>query len=280
MASWEARHAEVVLLMPDQASLNLATIRAATLEDKLYAARAAGFRAVGLNREEILSVGEEGRAEVRLSDLAVSDLVGLPEWMDVQRTSRVLAMMQAEETFKLAADLDCPLVVALPSSGPIDPVAAAASFQELCRAAVPFGVRVGLEFVGTHEQVGDLAAAWRIVEVAAADNGGLVIDAFHFYRGGSTVDMFELVPGDKIYLVQISDCVDLPRYQLEDRHRVYPGGGSLPLESLLAAVRAKGYSGHYSLELHNEYYWQENALVVAREGLRAMRRLGIESGGD
>jgi hypothetical protein len=43
----------------------------------------------------------------------------------------------------------------------------------------------------------------------------------------------------------------------------------------MAAVRAKGYLGHYSLELHNEEYWREDPVVVAAEGLRSMRRLDI-----
>ncbi len=136
-------------------------------------------------------------------------------------------------------------------------------------------MRVGLEFLGHCESVSDLASAWEIVDLSEAPNGGLVIDTFHFHQGRSALEMIEPVAPDKILLVQVSDAADIPHHHLRDRHRVYPGSGAIPLESLLGAIRAKGYSGHYSLELPNERYWQEDPVLVAREGMRSLRRLEI-----
>jgi sugar phosphate isomerase/epimerase len=261
--------------MSGQAALNLATIRPGTLEEKLYAAATAGFSAVGLLRQEMEAAGDEGLEELHLSQLAVSELTGLSGWMDADRNTRAIALVEAERTFEMAARLGCPLVNAWPSPQAVDLLAAAARFQELCRTAELLEIRVGLEFLGTREHLNDLAGAWEVIEAAGVANGGLVIDTFHFYRGGSALEMLDPIPGEKIFLVQVSDCVDLPRRELEDRHRVYPGTGAIPLEPLLGAVRGKGYSGYYSLELHNEAYWQEDPLTVAREGLRAMRNLDI-----
>jgi sugar phosphate isomerase/epimerase len=261
--------------MPNKASLHLATIQPASLEAKLYAARTAGFGAVGLIWDEMVEQGEAGVEEVRLSGIRVSDLSGLSGWMDPDRTWRTMALARAEQAFELAANLDCAVVIACPPSGEIEPLTAAAQFHELCRLAHPYGVRVGLEFVGSFQQVNTLAAAWEIVEVAEAENSGLVIDSFYFYQGGSSLDMLEPLPGEMISLVQLSDCMALPRYEMENRHRVYPGTGVLPLEELLAALRSKGYSGYYCLELHNEGYWQEDSVVVAREGFRSLQRLDL-----
>ena len=102
-----------------------------------------------------------------------------------------------------------------------------------------------------------------------------MLDTFHCYRGGSTPDMLAPIPGERIFLVQISDCMDLPRYELEDRHRLYPGAGAIPLEPLFSALGAKGFDGYYSLELMNEDYWLEDPAVVAQDGMRALRRLDI-----
>jgi sugar phosphate isomerase/epimerase len=123
--------------------------------------------------------------------------------------------------------------------------------------------------------VPDLATAWQLVEVAEAANGGMILDTFHFFRGGSSIETVEGIPGERILLVQVSDAPPLPPSELEDRHRLYPGTGALALESLLAAIRAKGYSGYYSLELRNAEYWQEDPMVIAREGFRAMRRMDL-----
>ena len=262
--------------MPDRAALDLISVPSATLEGKLYAALTAGFRAVGLLWDEMQQAGELGLRELRLSELAVAEVVGLSGWMDDNRTGRTLALVQAESAFELAAKVQCGVVIAWPSAERVDPVSAADRFRELCRVAEPFPVRVALEFLGNSGPVRDLACAWGIVEAAEAGNGGLVIDTFHFHRGASAIEMLDPVPGEKILSVQVSDCADVPRHELGDRHRVYPGSGVIALEPLLGAVRAKGYSGYYSLELDGEAYAQEDPLVVAREGLRAMRRLDID----
>lgn len=262
--------------MPSRISLNLATIKNARLESKLHAAFTAGFRAVGLLWEEMQQGGESAIEEVRLSGLLVSEIAVVTGWMDSDRTVRTIALARAEQAFALAANLNCSLVVARPFEGEVEPFSAYNDFQELCRLARPFQVRVGLEFIGSSRRLNNLAATWGIVEAAAADNGGLVIDTFHYFRGESTLDMLESIPGEKIYLVQVSDCLGLPRHEMEDRHRVYPGMGALPLHPLLAALKDKGYLGYYSLELCNEEYWKEDPLVVAREGLRAMRKLDLK----
>jgi len=258
-----------------RASLNLATLGPAPFDRKLHAAFRAGFVAVGLLYDEIARLGDEGREELLLSELAVSEIVGVGGWMDADRASRSVAVARAERMFELAAELQCRTVVTWPGRGQVDLAAAASQFQELCRLAMPHGVRVGLEFEGQAEQISDVATAWQLVDAADAPNGGLVLDSFHFYRGGSSVEMLEAVPGDRVLLVQLSDCMDLPRHELEDRHRVYPGEGAIGFEAVLGALSAKGYSGYWSLELPNEDYWQEDALLVAQDGMRALRRLQI-----
>jgi 4-hydroxyphenylpyruvate dioxygenase len=259
----------------NRAALNLATLGPGDIERRLYAATSAGFSAVGLSCEELRQQGDEALQELRLSMVPVAELSALTGWMDSSRTARTLALVAAEGAFELAAQLGCSVVVAWPSQEPFEALGAATRFADLCRAAEKQGARVGLEFLGQSQYVADLATAWEIVESADAPNGGLVIDTFHFHVGGSTLDMLEPIPGEKILLVQVSDGPNLPRRELRESHRLYPGTGEFALEPLLAALRAKGYEGYYSLELHNEEYWQENPMIVAREGFRAMERLDL-----
>ncbi len=261
--------------MRNRAALDLCTLGPAPLERRLYAASAAGFGAIGIAQAELDTPEERGRQELRLSELAVADLSGVVGWMEPGRSARTLALLQAESAFAAAAEVGAGLVIAWPSDEPVEMLAAEGYFADLCRAAVPFGVRVGLEFVGHSKTVATLDVAWQIVAGAEAANGGLVIDAFHFHVGGSRVEMIDELPADSILLVQVSDAPDLPRSEVDDRHRLYPGAGAIELEPLLAAVRAKGYSGYYSLELHNEDYWAEDPVVVAAEGFRSMRRLDL-----
>lgn len=256
-------------------SLNLATIRTASFDQKIQAVVKAGFSAVGLWYDEIKRWSDYERREFRLSDLRVSEMVGVTGWMDLDRMTRTIALARAEEVFAAAADLYCQVVVAEPDRREADPVETAGYFADLCRLAAPSGIKVGLHFDGAAETVKDIRAAWQVVEAAEAPNGGLVIDTFHYFLGGSTPEMLDPVPGDRILLIQLSDCLELPRYELTDRHRLYPGAGAIPLDPLLAVLGEKGFDGYYSLELMNEDYWLEDPVLVAQDGMRALRRLGI-----
>ena len=254
-------------------ALNLATLYPATLEQKLHAAGVAGFRAVGMLSSEMLREGDAGLTELKLSQLAVAEVVGVSGWAEGETAAYRTALGQAERVFDLADTIHASLVVANAPTGKIDTATCADRFRRLCELARRYGVRVGLEFSGTAETVKDVASAWEVVEAAGALNGGLVIDAFHFYKGGSRVEMLEEIPGERIFLVQLCDCMEMPKYEMENRHRVYPGAGAIPLGSLLAALSEKGYRGYFSLELFNEDYWAVNPLVVAKDAIRSLRRL-------
>jgi len=259
--------------MTGKFSLNVATILPADPEQKFYAAGQAGFRAVGLLLGDMAQAGEAGLMELRLSQLAVSELVSLSGWADPDRAARAVALAQAERAFALAQEVRAEVVVASAPTRGESALAISDRFRELCRLADGYAVRIGLEFSGAGEGVKDIASAWTIVDTAGAENGGLVIDTFHYYQGNSRVEMLEPIPGDRIFLVQLADCMEMPRYELENRHRVYPGEGAIPLEPLLAALYEKGYEGYYSVELYNEDYWKEDPRVVARDAMRSLRRL-------
>ena len=254
-------------------ALNLATLYPASLEQKLHATGVAGFRAVGLLSSEMLREGDAGLTELKFSQLAVAEVVGVSGWAEGDTVSYHLALGQAERVFDLADTVQASLVVANAPTGKIDLALCADRFRLLCELAKRYGVRIGLEFSGAAETVKDVASAWEVVEAAGVSNGGLVIDAFHYYKGGSRVEMLEAIPGERIFLVQLCDCMEMPKYELENRHRVYPGAGAIPLEPLLSALSEKGYRGYFSLELFNEEYWAENPLVVAKDALRSLRRL-------
>jgi len=228
---------------------------------------------VGLLLSDMVREGEHALTELRLSQLAVAEIVGLTGWADLDRATRTVALHHAEQAFALAAKVRAALVVAEAPTGTLDLLTLADWFGELCRVAQPYDVRVGLEFVGSAEQVKDISSAWQVVEAAGLANGGIAIDTFHYHQGGSSPDMLEPVPGDRIFLVQIADCPEMPVHELQNRHRIYPGSGAVAFEPLLAALYDKSFGGYYSLELYNEDYWREDPIVVAKDGLRSMRHL-------
>ena len=117
----------------------------------------------------------------------------------------------------------------------------------------------------------DLAA--QIVREAGRKDLGLVIDSFHFYAGGSTVEMIEALDPELIQIFHINDAEDLPRDQLEDRHRLLPGQGILPLREMISAFRRIGYDKVASVEIFRPEYWERDPFALAQDAHAATKRI-------
>jgi 2-keto-myo-inositol isomerase len=122
-----------------------------------------------------------------------------------------------------------------------------------------------------------LGLAAEIVRETARDNVGLVIDSFHFYAGGSKLQMIEKLDPNLIYIFHINDAENLPRAELEDRHRLLPGLGILPLREMMAAFRKIGYDGVASVEIFRPEYWERDPFELAREAKAAAERITCTS---
>jgi sugar phosphate isomerase/epimerase len=140
-------------------------------------------------------------------------------------------------------------------------------FGRLCDLALDFGLSVDLEFPSWSE-TGDLATATSIVEAVDRTNAGVLIDALHFYRSGSSSEDIPALPRTWLNFVQLCDApAAAPRTVEGVVHaaraaRSLPGYGGLPLADLLDHLPAVPYS----LEVPND--------VLRREmGTRAYARL-------
>jgi 2-keto-myo-inositol isomerase len=140
--------------------------------------------------------------------------------------------------------------------------------------AEAFGVSLAFEFLGQPAcSVQTLALADEIVRATARENVGLVIDSFHFYAGGSTIESIDALDPARLFIFHINDAEDLPREQLEDRHRLLPGLGILPLKEMVAALRRIGYDRVTSVEIFRPEYWERDPLELARDARSAVARV-------
>jgi sugar phosphate isomerase/epimerase len=57
----------------------------------------------------------------------------------------------------------------------------------------------------------DLATGWDLVKGVGRDNVGLVLDTFHLGRSGTTAEELSVIPGDRIFHVQLCDAPLEPR---------------------------------------------------------------------
>src|SRR3989304_4333539 len=77
------------------------------------------------------------------------------------------------------------------------------------------------------------AARGGFLAALADSRVGLVIDAFHFYAGGSTLEMLDGLDPARLFIVHLDDAEDRPRAELPDAHPPLPGRGVMPLVPLV-----------------------------------------------
>ncbi|HEU4714324.1 MAG TPA: sugar phosphate isomerase/epimerase family protein [Pyrinomonadaceae bacterium] len=248
----------------------------ASLETDLHAAKAAGFDYVEIWKAKIKdkSVADLKKlfAETGVPPLSINSIEHVT-FRDA--AAYELIKNECRELSQIAAEIECPYIVIVPGRLPpnddVDVVEESVPVvAQLCDIAAEYGVALGFEFLGQRDcSVPTLDLADEIVRTAARDNLGLVIDSFHFYAGGSNAAMIEKLDPHLIYIFHINDAEDLPRAQLEDRHRLLPGLGILPLSEIMSAFRKIGYDDVASVEIFRPEYWERDPYELAREAKAA-----------
>src|SRR4030043_1936461 len=180
---------------------------------------------------------------------------------------------------KIAETLKCPYVVLVPSPRP-----PGVSDQEIHEESVKvlreisskfrnYKVKFAFEFLGfSWCSVSTLEQDFEIVKTVNRKNIGMVLDTFHFYAGGSTLDSIQKMDREKIYILHINDAEGLPKSDLQDAHRLYPGEGEIPLKEIVTRLKEIHYDGPVSIEMFRPEYWAQPAEEVAKKGMEAMRK--------
>ena len=256
-------------------ALNGATTMRASLETDLQAAKAAGFDYVEIWKAKInhRSIADLQKlfAEASVPPLSINSIEHIT-FRDPQAYEGI--KQECRELSKIAAAIECPYIVVVPGrlpQGDVDVVEESVhGLTELCDIAAEHGVALGVEFLGQRDcSVPTLDLAHEIVTTAGRDTLGLVIDSFHFYAGGSNTQMIEQLDPRQIYIFHINDAEDRPRAELEDRHRLLPGLGILPLRDMMDAFRKIGYDDVASVEIFRPEYWDRDPLELARDAKNA-----------
>ncbi len=156
---------------------------------------------------------------------------------------------------------------------PIDDVTE--RFAALCDRAAEHGLLVALEFL-PWSGIPDVATAWRIVDGAGRANGGLLVDTWHHLRGVADDDALRAVPGDRVFVVQVSDADAEPEGPyMEDTtlRRRLPGDGALDLVGFLRTLDGMGVDCPISVELFSPEFQAlpaDEAAHLAHDATRAL----------
>jgi 2-keto-myo-inositol isomerase len=261
--------------------LNTATIRNAPLELQIELARSAGFRQIGLWLKDVDAAMVQGKSlgqlktQLDTAGLRVAEFCFLGGWHDADELRLHEVLKQTHHICEVSRALGCDIVVTVPALAPGYLNGAPGRFRQVCQVAAEYGVRIALEFPGIAAEVKDLRSARDLVSAAACPNGGLVVDTFHFFLGGSKVGDFERMAPGEVFLVHVSDALNLPLETLRIPHdnRTFPGEGIIDYGPIFKQLNRLGYDGAISLEIWNRDLQQSDPTEVVKKGRESLQRI-------
>jgi len=275
-----------VALGPDDLVFCAGTALRAPLAERARAAAAAGFTGISLWAEDVTRARAEGfsdgdvRALLAELGLDVAELDGVSRWLP--GTGDLPFGHRAEDLLALATTVGGrSLNVMDIMAQPVPVEVAAASFAAICDQARPQGLLVHLEFL-PWSSIPDLATAWKIVRLADRDNGGLMLDTWHFLRSGGQAVELRALPGEKIFAVQLADAPAAPDGHVMDEtthRRRLPGEGDGPLADIVRTLHAIGCRAPLGVEVFSDTLSALPTDEIARRAARTTRAVLMQAGG-
>jgi sugar phosphate isomerase/epimerase len=210
--------------------------------------------------------------------LVVENAISFTQWMVDDDDKRKEAVVELEEEMKMMAALGCHRIAAPPAGvdkdKPIDFQKAGERYREILALGRKYNVMPQLEFWGASGTLYTFGQALAIAAAANDRDARILPDIYHMFRGGSGFNGLRLVNGKVIEVIHINDYpASKPVNEQTDSDRVYPGDGAAPMKQVLRDLQAMGGTKVLSLELFNQTYWAQDAMLVARTGLRKIKSL-------
>lgn len=266
-----------------QLSLNTSTISGQKLGIEKYidiAARA-GYSCIEpwiMDLKAYVDNGGSLRAlKKRLDDshLTAVNAIGFAPWMSDDDDQRKAGFKQMREEMEMLAALGCRRIAA-PAAGvrnTPDLYKVGERYRDLLALGRETGAMPQLEIWGA-SPFSHIGQAMMAIAVANDADARILPDVYHLFRGNSGFENLKMIDGNVIEVFHMNDYPgDMPREQMEDKDRVYPGDGVAPLKRIIADLKAMDGTKILSLELFNRAYWKNDPLEVAKTGLRKMQAL-------
>ena len=252
-----------------------------TLEDKLAAAAAARFRGVEIFASDLVaSAWSPGRVrqECARRGLSIDLYQPFRDFEAVPPDAFAANLRRAERTFDVLEELGAATLLVCSSVSPDavdDDDLAAEHLHALAERAHRRGLRIAYEALAWGRFVNTYSHAWRIVRRAGHPALGLCLDSFHVLSRGDDPAGIRVIPGAKVFHVQLADAPRMTMDVVEwsRHHRLFPGLGSFDLAGFVGHVLTTGYEGPLSLEVFNDVYRQADPRHAAIDGMRSLLAL-------
>lgn len=218
-----------------------------TFEERVRAAKEAGFEGIGLRAETYVDALAEGLhdedilAILKKYDMKVTEVEYIVQWAEDHRSYEQKYKEQICfhmcELFGVQ-HINCGLM----ENYSVEHTAQ--KLKELCQRAGKWVI--GVEPM-PYSGLPDVKKAWAVVEMSGCDNAKLILDTWHWVRANQSYDPSVLaqVPADKVVSIQINDVLARPYAAAilrdESMHdRVAPGTGYGDTAGFVQMIKNKG----------------------------------------
>lgn len=241
--------------------------------ERVAAAAAAGFAAMGLDSHDYAASRANGHsdAEMRtvLADhgMRVAELEFVADWLNGARHPG--GVSHSEERLYAAADAfgarHINVGTMLPPGELPDFETVAERFADLCDRAIAHGLRVALEFL-PWTAIPDAATAWQIVELAGRENGGVLVDSWHYFRGAADPAQLRTIPPNRVVVIQFDDADAYTGGDLleDTMKRRLPGEGTFDLVGFIGLLDGIGVTAPISVEIISPEQQARSVLDAAK----------------
>ena len=218
-----------------------------TFEERVRAAKNAGFEGIGLRAETYVDALNEGLfdrdilAILEKYAMRVTEVEYIVQWAEENRSYE--QKYKEQLCFHMCAlfgvdQINCGLM----ENYSVEYTAQ--KLRELCHRAQPY--TIGVEPM-PYSGLPDVKKAWAVVKLSGCENAKLILDSWHWVRAGQSFDPYILadVPAEKIVSVQINDVQSHPYAKSilrdESMHdRMLPGTGFGDTVGFVKMLREKG----------------------------------------
>ena len=250
------------------------------VRDRIAAVAAAGYTGFGLTREDLVvardSIGLPAvAASLREHGIMTVQLEWVTNWWTDGELRRASDAARADlfeacpvlgvDNIKVGADDD---------GRPVSYDQLCQGFDALAEAGAQVGVKIGFENTPFSHHVKTTEQAIAFVADVGHPNGGMIVDIWHAYRGGSDYRVIpETLPLERVFGVELDDGRHaVVGSDLEDTfdNRLVCGEGVFDVPAFILALRDLGWTGPWGVEhMSTEFRGLPvpEALARARDGV-------------
>ncbi len=269
--------------------LDTATIRTAgDIEKKVDIAIAAGFDAIEPWDRELKEFEDNGGnlkalgKKIRDNGLFVPSMIGLWGCLPEDEEAFQKSLPETRNRLRMASEIGCEFAQAIPNKvgENYDVKFVASCYRRILEIGLKeYNIIPALVFVEMFP-LKTLGQAIAVALDADHPNVKVIPDVFHMYISEGGFEGLRQLNGELFAIFQFNDAPKNMKIEdMQDKHRVYPGDGILPLEQILRDLKESGFKRCISLELYNPTYHGQDPLLVAKTGLektlQVIERAGV-----